>query len=585
MNEYYRFNEQDARRFADHIHARTNHRGNELIFAECPYCHGSSKDNKNKFSISLNTGQFHCKRASCGVRGNMITLAKDFGFDLGTDVQRYYGIQRDQFAKPRKIPEHIDTDAMTEYFRGRGISKETVAKYHIKDDGNDVLAIPFINTEQKIECVKYRKMHFDKEKDSNKEWFAKNCKPILFGMGQCEDFETLVITEGQMDAMALAEAGIRNAVSVPNGANGFTWIPFCWDWVNKFKKIVCFGDFENEHFTLVDEITERFCNKDIYQVREINYQGYKDANEILQNCGKDALIEAVNQAEMRTTDDAIDMADVGILNIQDMEKVSTGYEALDKTLGGGLCFGTLTILTGKRGDGKSTFGSQLIANFLNQGEKTFIYSGELINEMTKAWLVQQMSGMPRADEQTLTEINNALRGNAFMFNCQHISDEETDIPELIEKAVQKYGCRCFLIDNLMSAISAENNVYDKQAEFVRKLANMGKKYNIAIILVAHPKKGDSGDSNDNISGHSNITDRADYVIKYCRAENDPPYVRLLEVSKNRLTGRLMLKDDRQKVFFNERNRRITETEDEEIKYRWMVSADVTEEDEECEIPF
>ena len=70
----------------------------------------------------------------------------------------------------------------------------------------------------------------------------KDTKPILFGMAQCEDFTTLAITEGQIDSLSLAECGIKNAVSVPTGALGFTWFRHCEEWINKLKHN-CFCDY------------------------------------------------------------------------------------------------------------------------------------------------------------------------------------------------------------------------------------------------------------------------------------------------------------------------------------------------------
>ena len=70
--------------------------------------------------------------------------------------------------------------------------------------------------------------------------------PILFGMNHCEGYERLVITEGQIDSLSLTEAGVSNAVSVPTGANGFTWVPHCYEWLNRFEELVVFGDCENE---------------------------------------------------------------------------------------------------------------------------------------------------------------------------------------------------------------------------------------------------------------------------------------------------------------------------------------------------
>ena len=77
-------------------------------------------------------------------------------------------------------------------------------------------------------------------------------------MKQCNGkFDKVIITEGQIDSLTLSECGVENAVSVPTGANGFTWIPHVWDWFSKFKEIVIFGDYEKGKMTLLDEMSKK----------------------------------------------------------------------------------------------------------------------------------------------------------------------------------------------------------------------------------------------------------------------------------------------------------------------------------------
>ena len=60
-------------------------------------------------------------------------------------------------------------------------------------------------------------MKFRKGIDKNKEWSEAETMPILFGIKQCKDFDRLIITEGQIDSLSVAECGFNNAVSVPTG--------------------------------------------------------------------------------------------------------------------------------------------------------------------------------------------------------------------------------------------------------------------------------------------------------------------------------------------------------------------------------
>lgn len=332
MRSIYEFSQEDAYRFAREQFVETKTKGNELQFKYCPYCHGGQggKD-KGTFSIDLTTGKFKCLRASCNAHGNMITLSRDFDFSLGNQVDEYYKSQKRyrRFKRPEKPIEPLEP--AVEYLKKRGISSEIAKKYEItiKQETNNILVFPFYDEKGELQFIKYRKTDFDKEKDKNKEWCEKDCKPILFGMKQCnEKFDRMVLTEGQLDSLSIAEAGIENAVSVPTGANGFTWIPYCWDWLTKFEEIVVFGDCEKGKITLLDDISKRFPNK-VKHVREADYLECKDANEILLKHGPDAVKKAVENAIALPVNKVLSLADVENVNIFELQKLKTGLKELD----------------------------------------------------------------------------------------------------------------------------------------------------------------------------------------------------------------------------------------------------------------
>lgn len=390
----YEFKREDAERFASEKGYPARIRGDELQFRFCPYCHGGSRHNRDTFSINLRSGQFKCLRASCGVTGNMITLSRDFDFSLGNSVDEYY--------RPRKRYRNLATpkepikpkDPAVRYLESRGISAEIARRYEItvQRDYDNILVFPFFDESGKLRFVKYRKTDFDPEKDKNKEWCEANCKPILFGMKQCsENRERLIITEGQLDSLSVAEAGIENAVSVPTGAKGFTWVPYCFDWVMQFNEIVVFGDHEKGHITLLDDISRRF-DKPVRHVQEEDYLGCKDANEILQKHGPAAVRNAVKNAVLLPVERVISLADVEAVNVYELPKLKTGIKELDSLLYGGLPFGCVAVISGKRGDGKSTLASQFLARAINQGYPVFAYSGELPNYLFKSWIDFQIAG-------------------------------------------------------------------------------------------------------------------------------------------------------------------------------------------------
>lgn len=586
----YEFKNEDAYRFAREQRAEAKVSGDELQFTYCPYCNGGKggKDKKT-FSINLDTGQYKCLRASCGAQGNFITLSKDFDFSLGNEADRYFS-SKTQFRTFKK--KEIQTkDHAVELMAARGISERIVRKYKltIADNyGKDIIAFPFFDEKNNLKFIKYRNMNFQKGIHKNKEWCEERCMPILFGMEQCNDkFDRLIITEGQIDSLSLAEAGIENAVSVPTGAMGFTWVPHIWEWFSKFKELIVFGDYEKGEISLLEELKKRFPGT-VKSVRKDDYKGEKDANDILRKYGREALRSAIENALAVPVQRVKELADVQAVDIYSMPKIKTGMNQIDRLLGG-MYYGQVILLTGKRGDGKSTFMGQIAVAALEQGKNIFAYSGELQDYFFKRWLDMQAAGtrniiQNERDEEThyfltnstIEKINDWYRGRAFIYDNNIVEDDELeDLLKTIEKAVMQYGINLVCIDNLMTAldVSMKEDLYRAQSKFVNKLCKLAKKQGIVVILVAHPRKNSFGsDENDSVSGTADITNRVDVVMTYKRGKDIPEDERELLISKNRLTGRLTKAGIR--LYYDKVSKRIADNqEDFEKAYGWEKSAD------------
>ncbi|MGN1033186.1 MAG: DnaB-like helicase N-terminal domain-containing protein, partial [Intestinibacter sp.] len=73
--------------------------------------------------------------------------------------------------------------------------------------------------------------------------------------------------------------------------------------------------------------------------------------------------------------------------------IATGFDFIDLVTGGGLNYGTLTILTGEPSSGKSTIINQIIANAISSGHPAFLYSGELTYQMMMEWFVKTVANI------------------------------------------------------------------------------------------------------------------------------------------------------------------------------------------------
>lgn len=581
----YTFRVDDVYGLASKIGADVREKGKELFFRYCPYCGGGGRD-RDTFSVNVENGTFHCFRSSCGKSGHFVEMARDFGYplDFGDNRRRNY----------RKIPQRpfpVRGPAIA-YLKGRGIGREVVERYKVttvKDDDR-ILAFPFYDENNVLQFLKYRKTDFDRSRDKNKEWCEKDTKPILFGMAQCVDFGRLVITEGQIDSLSVAEADIANAVSVPNGCNGFTFLENVWDWITKFEEVVVFGDCEKGKITLLDTLQKRLPNK-VLAVQEADYLGEKDANDILRKYGPEAIRKAIANAKVPPVSHVKELADVQAVDLYSLPRIRTGIPELDRVIGG-LFFGQVVLLTGRRGEGKSTFASQLLVEALDQGYNVLAYSGELADYHFKRWLDFQAAGPEHiavnvdflGDESYLIprpvieRINRWYRGRAYLYDNEAVDDELEGLPQTIEQAVRRYGVRLVLIDNLMTAmdVGMSDNLYQAQSSFVRQLKKIAVKYDIAVLLVAHPRKSKDSFVNDDVAGSADITNRVDVVCNYSRNpdkdENDPASCdSLLSVTKNRLFGTLTKPKDPVQLFYSRKSKRITSKrafEDGVKKYGW-----------------
>ena len=577
----YQFKKDDAFRFARERGHAYKIVGNEMRFKKCPYCKYETND-KDTFSINLETGMFKCMRSTCSAHGNMITLHKDFNFSLGNYADEYFDRARQFRTFPRK-PKPEPKPKAIEYMESRGISKAICEKYSItvsKDD-ESVLVIPFYDEKDELTFIKYRHTDYDPEKHTGKEWCIKDTKPILFGMAQCNpENKTLIMTEGQIDSLSVAEAGIENAVSVPTGKNGFSWVPYCWDWLQHFDTLIVFGDREGDTITLLEEMSNRF-NGLVKHVRLEDYKDCKDANDILRKYGAEQIRACIGNAEPVAVPEIKDILEVKKVNLTDLENFNTGIYKLNKILGG-FYMGQVILLTGERGKGKSTLASQFGTMAVKAGYNTFFYSGELMDWYFRNWLDLQVAGDSHinksrnpygdfdysVDGSIYPQIEKWYGGRVKIYDNNIIQeDEHADLLETIEKAITRYSCRAIFIDNLMTAMSDDitSDLNRQQTAFVRKLTHIAKRFNVVIFLVAHPKKNQTGKynfSNDDVAGSSNITNLVDVVLRYDVPEHiegeaaDSRPQRVLQVFKNRLTGKLCT--DGIGLYYQESSKRISE---------------------------
>lgn len=279
--------------------------------------------------------------------------------------------------------------------------------------------------------------------------------------------------------------------------------------------------------------------------------------EVLQDGGLEALDRLCAGATERPMQGLLDIASVQ--KPTQGHSVLSGIDVLDRGIGG-FSEGEVSVWTGKRGSGKSTLASQLALESIEQGERVCVYSGELSAWRFKSWALLQAAGANRVTEkvskhsgQTYYEVDDATRelidewwkGRLLLFDNTIGRNDADSILSVFELAALRYGCKVFVLDNLMSAklnVATETDYYRRQSELVGQMVIFAKKHSAIVHIVAHPRKTEKGRGleADDIAGSGDISNRADNVFALHRLPDDERkklgYDAALQVLKNRAFG-------------------------------------------------
>lgn len=453
-----------------------------------------------------------------------------------TGIRYSFGEKGVRTRKDYKYPHYEpdqDKEIIAKYFESRGISRETLDYADVQQCGG-LIYWNFYDQNDVLMTVKCR--HPKKvDKHSQKEWYLPEFdnSPILYNMNRVDPTKPLVITEGQVDCLSVIEAGYKNCVSIPGGTENMKWLETCFDWLEQFEKIILWFDSDEPGINARKEASARLG---IWRTLVVDYPretaqiekgkvDVKDANAILCVYGKNKIIDLIEQAEEIPVTGVVNLADVGEFDIEKAPGLYSHLKELDNIIYKFL-FGSVILLTGLRGSGKSSFLNQLFINeALEQGYDAFCFSGELDSKVLKNWIDINQAGMEKIRmkndfvRQINTDTKDAIRkwydGRVWIF------DENTNkIEAILSKAItltRKFGVKIWIIDNLMTLdIGAnDNNVYQKQKELIVNLVHQAKIYNVLIVLVAHPRKLQARQTDvggDDISGSGDMSNLAQYIL-------------------------------------------------------------------------
>ncbi|MCK8816238.1 DNA repair protein RadA [Natroniella sulfidigena] len=250
-------------------------------------------------------------------------------------------------------------------------------------------------------------------------------------------------------------------------------------------------------------------NKRRYVCQECGYKALKWSGKCPSCNSWNTLTETIidqkrKKKEEKLVTDAIPQQ-IDEIEITTEDRIKTDFTELDRVLGGGVVTGSLTLIGGDPGIGKSTLLLQTAYNITQQNKKVLYVSGEESERQIKL----------RADR--LKTVNSELYILAETNLLSIIKNSKQLKPELI------------IIDSIQTIYNPQLESAPGSVSQVRectgRLMHLAKKEEISIVLIGHVTKEGS------IAGPRTLEHMVDTVLYF---EGDSNHIyRILRAVKNR----------------------------------------------------
>lgn len=481
-------------------------------------------------------------------------------FEACTEIHKHLGIpeeprmQREPkvFAKPSRegvkalhdLPRHWLTTT-------RKLTAKSINAYRVAVKG-DAIMFPYLRGDDLV-FAKYRKWA-DKA-----FWTDANLEPALFGWQAVDPkARAVIITEGELDAMALYEYGFP-ALSVPFGGGAGDkqrWIDFEYERLAAYDEIYLCLDADKDGQVATEEIARRLGRE---RCRVVALPR-KDANDCL-IAGVPTSDIAAAIANAKTLDPKAlrssgEFEDAVIREFERMETGETGIRLpWPDRVGDRLVLrdGEVSVWAGINGHGKSQVVGQILLNATVNGVLACVASLEFRPEKFLRRLHCQAAATRNVHRAHSREISRFLRDRLWMLDVTGTAKGDA-LLEVFRYAAKRYGIKLFVIDNLAKCGFDEDD-HAGSKNFVDRLTDFTREFGVHLMLVHHTRKTEHGEdrppSKMDIKGSGGITDMADTVVTVWR--NKPKERAIREAAGNPVPADVRGQPDCRLSCFKQRN--------------------------------
>lgn len=452
----------------------------------CPKCsHNRTKSKEKCMSLDWKLGMGTCHHC-----GEVIQLHK---FKRKNDQTKNYALP--QMPKSFELSEKVK-----DYFKQRGIS-ERALKVAKVSEGLDWMpqfkkAVNTIHFNYFIHGVLVNVKYRGPQKSFK---LVKDAEKVLSGIDRWKHEKELIICEGEIDELSYIEAGLNHVASVPNGATkknqNLSYIDNSYEFLENKEKIYISVDNDEAGQALKKELVRRLGAERCYIIQTGKY---KDVNELLISEGVEAIRKSYNNAESCPLENVETYRDykqelIDFLKNGAKKGHQTGIDNLDKVFS--TYTGQYIVVTGIPTHGKSEFVDFMCIGYAICEKMKIAYCSveNKPNYLHGEKLIKKLYG--RAPNVNDIETNGFKLCEDFLDSYfYHIDfDEGYYLDDVLAKAaelVKRKGIKVLVIDpfNKVTIKGKARDLDSYVPEYLQKIDNFCRKFDVITILVAHPIK-------------------------------------------------------------------------------------------------